>query len=155
MKRRNANRESLADDLARLSNLDRSELAKKWRELYRTEPPARMGSGFLVSALAYRVQEQALGGLKPATQRYLARATGDSSSEQQTKIAPPTVVKPGTRLLREWHGVTHEVVVLEVGVRYRETHYRSLSEVACTITGTRWSGPLFFGLRSVERKRAV
>ena len=145
MKQRNANREGLTDDLALLPNLDRSELAKKWQDLYRTEPPARMGSRFLVSAIAYRVQEQALGGLKPATQRYLARVTGGSFLEQQTKIAPPAVVKPGTRLLREWHGVTHEVVVLEDGVRYRETHYRSLSKVACAITGTRWSGPLFFG----------
>ena len=155
MKWLNANREGLASDLVRLSNLDRAELAKKWRELYRSEPPARMGSNFLVSAIAYRLQEQALGGLKPATQRYLASVTGDVSSVQQAKMAPPTVVKPGTRLLREWHGVTHEVVVLEDGVRYRDTHYRSLSEVACVITGTRWSGPLFFGLRSAERKRVA
>ena len=146
MKRYRVDTESLADDLARLPNLDRSELTKKWRELYRTEPPARIGTVFLCHALAYRMQEQVLGGLKSATQRYLTKVAGEVADGQKM-TAPPTVVKPGTRLLREWHGVTHEVVVLEDGVMFKGKRYQSLSEVARAITGTRWSGPLFFGLK--------
>ena len=146
----------LARDLASLSTLDRGALAKRWRELYRTEPPARIGSGFLISAIAYRLQEQALGGLKPSTQRYLAKvaaeATGANGTARNKVAAPTATIKPGTRLLREWHGVTYEVLVLENGVQCNGVHYRSLSEVARTITGTQWSGPLFFGLK---KKRAA
>ena len=169
-------RDTLARDLARVLALDRAALVEQWRQLYGNEPPAKVGSGLLMRAIAYRVQKNALGGLKPATQRYLANVVTQASGKQQksrnglqsddwqlcseksssTKIAaPPIAIKPGTRLLREWYGVTHEVVVLEEGVRYREKQYRSLSEVARIITGTKWPGPLFFGLKSAERKRVA
>ena len=141
----------LARELASLPTLDRPALAERWRELYRTEPPARIGSGFLTSAIAYRLQEQALGGLKPATQRYLAKVAAEAACANGTvrnKVAaPPATIKPGTRLLREWHGVTYEVLVLENGVQCNGVQYRSLSEAARSITGTKWSGPLFFGLK--------
>lgn len=150
----------LARELAGLSTFDRGALAERWRELYRTEPPARIGSGFLISAIAYRLQEQALGSLTPATRRYLEKiadnttrkSTSSYSSDAVQKVAAPTAsVKPGTRLLREWHGMTYEVLVLENGVQCNGVQYRSLSQVARAITGSQWSGPLFFGLR---RKRA-
>lgn len=84
-----------------------------------------------------------MGGLKPATRRQLQKlAEGNSLS-----IQPVAQVKPGTRLLREWHGITHEVLVGEDGVQYRGHYYRSLSQVARVITGAKWSGPLFFGLK--------
>jgi hypothetical protein len=160
MSPRGANRGSLASDLARLPDLDRLTLMEQWRKLYRTEPPARIGNNFLISAIACRLQEQALGGLKPSTQRYLAGIAGDASGStgpnEKKVTAPPTVLKPGARLLREWHGITHEVVVLEDGVMFKGKRYRSLSEVARTITGTRWSGPLFFGVRRTNSsKRGV
>lgn len=139
----------LVRELASLSTLDRGALAERWRELYRTEPPARIGSGFLVSAIAYRLQEQALGGLKPATRRYLEKVaetatrkttSGNNGDAVQKIVAPTATIKPGTRLLREWHGVTYEVLVLENGVQCNGAQYRSLSQVARAITGTQWSG---------------
>ena len=156
MKRHHKDTGGLASELASLPALGRHALAEQWRELYRTELPARIGSGFLISAIACRLQEQALGGLKPATIRYLINVATEISSGSESsgnKIsAPPTVVKSGTRLLREWRGVTYEVLVLEKGVRCNGNHYRSLSEVAHHITGSKWSGPLFFGLK---KKRVV
>ena len=146
MKRRNANRDSLASDLARLPHLARAVLVEQWRSYYNTEPPAKISNQLLVRALAYRMQELALGGLKPATQRFLMKTAEDASLGQPTGM-PPQAIKPGTRLLREWHGVTHEVLVTESGVLFQSKLYRSLSEVARVITGVRWSGPLFFGLR--------
>ena len=96
--------------------------------------------------LAYRIQEKAYGGLKPATQRRLSQL-----AESFEDGAPPKEmerVKPGTRLLREWRGQTHEVIATERGFQYRGQLHPSLSEIARHITGTRWSGPVFFGLRS-------
>ena len=146
----------LAGELASLSTINRVDLAERWRELYRTELPARIGSGFIISAIAYRLQEQALGGLKPATSRYLINVANEAAHGNKSnskKISVPTAtIKPGTRLLREWHGVMYEVLVLENGVQCNGVQYRSLSEVARHITGTKWSGPLFFGLK---KKRVV
>ena len=99
-------------------------------------------------AIAYRMQEQELGGLKPAARRFLEKAAEDNVSGHQ--ISSITNIKPGTRLLREWHGVTYEVIIMEDGVQCNGKRYRSLSEVARAITGTRWSGPLFFGLKKQE-----
>lgn len=103
----------------------------------------------MIKAIAYRLQENALGKIKPATGRTLARASEALADGRPVTAA--SSAKPGTRLLREWQGVTHEVIVLEEGVRYRDRTWRSLSEVARAITGARWSGPLFFGLK--ERRR--
>ncbi len=97
-------------------------------------------------AIAHRMQEQELGGVKPATRRFLEKAAEDNVSRQQQIIS----IRPGTRLLREWHGVTYEVIIMEDGVRCNGKRYRSLSEVARAITGARWSGPLFFGLKKKE-----
>ena len=143
----------LAGQLASLSSLDRGALIDQWRTWYGTEPPARIGSGFLAQAIAYRLQEKSLGGLKPATRRYLEKVAVEAvrkkvgDDEVQKIIAPLAIINPGTRLLREWHGVTYEVLVLEKGVQCNGKRYRSLSEVARVITGTKWSGPLFFGLK--------
>ena len=82
--------------------------------------------------------------------RALARA-GEDIARGSPPSAPPSTIKPGTRLLREWQGVTHEVIVLDDGVRYRGETWGSLSAVAREITGTRWSGPLFFGLKDRHR----
>lgn len=84
------------------------------------------------------------------TRRQLARAAEQISAGRPLS-APPTAIKPGTRLLREWQGVTHEVIVLEDGIQYRGETWASLSAVARAITGTRWSGPLFFGLKGRRR----
>lgn len=142
------NARKLASELVALPVLDRRELIEKWRSLYETEPPVGISNKFLLHAIAYRMQEQESGGLQPATRRFLEKAAQDSASKE--KILPPVSIKPGTRLLREWHGVTYEVIIMEDGVQCNGKHYRSLSEVACAITSTRWSGPLFFGLKKQE-----
>jgi hypothetical protein len=132
--------------IAELEALDTSGLRMLWGKIFERPPPTSMRRDLLLRALAYHVQEQELGGLKPAVRRRLARAARDLGLEQ-TPIASAPRVKAGTRLLREWQRVIHEVIVLEEGVRYRDRTWRSLSAVAREITGARWSGPLFFGLK--------
>jgi hypothetical protein len=104
-----------------------------------------MSRTLLLRALAYRIQEQAFGGLSSATRRRLDRAAEDLTGGRRT-AAPRAKVKAGTRLLREWNGVVHEVIVLESSVHYRGETWPSLTAVAREITGAHWSGPRFFGL---------
>ena len=143
------NSASLANDLVELSGLDRDALVEQWRSIYKPQPPANISRSLLIRAIAYRLQENALSGLKPSAGRFLAQVAEDASAGRKS-AAPPSVIKSGTRLLREWHGVTHEVIILNDGVQYQGKSYRSLSEVARIITGARWSGPLFFGLKKRE-----
>ena len=138
--------ETLAADLTALHDLSRTELKPRWKELYGSDGPARLGRVLLLRALAYRIQEQALGGLDRVTLRRFGRAAQDLAAGR-SPTPPGAKIKPGTRLLREWQGVVHEVVVLERGVQYRGDSWPSLSAVAREITGTRWSGPRFFGLK--------
>jgi hypothetical protein len=137
----------LAAELALLAKSPTATLKQRWRTLYGTNPPSRIGRGLLMRAVAYRLQERALGGLKPATRRLLARLAAAASADQPLRLTTRSPLSARTILMREWQGVTHEVVVLERGVSYRQKRYRSLSEVARLITGCRWSGPRFFGLR--------
>jgi hypothetical protein len=139
---------SLTDELAELRGLDLIALKQRWRVLYRTEAPVHIGRPLLLHAVAYRPQERPLGGLRSSTRRLLERAAEDHVDRRPSNEAPTTRVTPGTVLIREWHGVSHRVTVLGDGVLLRGARYRSLSEVARKITGTRWSGPRFFGLRA-------
>ena len=104
--------------------------------------------------MAYRIQEQALGGLKSSTRRLLERLATDARSGSPLQLSPCAPASAGTVLVRDWHGITHEVKILDRGVLYKRKRYCSLSEVARLITGSRWSGPLFFGLRSKRRDEA-
>jgi len=117
-----------------------------WRKLYGAAPPLRASRSLMIRAVAYRMQERALGGLSPATRRVL-----EGLGEGVSTRAAPRELRPGTLLVREWQGTSHQVVVTETGVIYRGQTYRSLSEVARVITGSRWSGPRFFGLNSHAR----
>jgi Protein of unknown function (DUF2924) len=139
---------NLAVELVELRALDLAALKQRWRVLYRTEVPAHIGQALLLRAVAYRLQEKALGGLKSSTRRLLERVAEDNLRRRSTNEMPGTRVTPGTVLIREWHGVSHRVTVLGDGVLLRGARYRSLSEVARKITGSRWSGPRFFGLRA-------
>ena len=136
-------RSELAAAIAGLAELDDAALKAQWRALYGSAPPLRITTGLLIGAVAYGLQEQALGGLAPATRSRLLSAADERAKETPVRRE----LAPGTILLREWHGVNHRVTVLEGGLEYREQRYRSLSEVARVITGSRWSGPLFFGLK--------
>jgi hypothetical protein len=139
-------------EIENLIGASRQRLKVAWGSLYGTEAPERMSQDHLKRAIAYRLQERAFGGLNHATRRLLERVASESSADSHSRIRSMARVSPGTLLVREWHGKTHKVTVLEDGVVYRENRYRSLSEVACRITGAHWSGPLFFGLKAAAAR---
>ena len=135
--------------IAGLPKLSHAELKALWREYFSAEPPAYR-RGFLIRGLAHRLQELTYGGLKPAYQARLdAMIEGKDKPTGRSGRRPRHEVNllEGTKLIREWQGVAHEVMVIEGGFEHQGRRYRSLSAVARAITGTQWSGPLFFGLR--------
>ena len=145
--------EELAGELKHLALRADGELRDCWRSLYGTEPPKRIDRSLLILAIAYRMQENAFGGLKASTRRLLMRAAENVAAGQDIEVDSNRTAKPGTVLVREWGGVTHQVTVQEHGMLFRGKRYFSLSEIARLITGTRWSGPLFFGLKVAVRER--
>ena len=146
--------EKLAQDLKDLGTRGDDELKERWRNLYGTEPPRKIHRSLLIPAIAYRMQENALGALKPSARRHLMRVAGNAADDRQAPHYPSLSPKPGTVLVRDWGGVTHQVKVLEDGILFRGKRYKSLSEVARVITGSRWSGPLFFGLKSAAKEQS-
>jgi Protein of unknown function (DUF2924) len=104
----------------------------------------------MVPFLAYRIQENRYGGLKPSTRAELRRIVRNLGKDASNGQLSRPRMKPGTRLYRRWRGETHEVVVTDSGFEYRGAAYQSLSEIARKITGTRWSGPAFFGLKKLN-----
>ena len=141
----------VAKELARLSALTIFELRGEWRRLHRTPPPMRLSRDLLTRGITYKLQERAYGGLSLATARKLEHANADPQSRGAAKPVQPISLRPGTRLVREWRGVTHMVLIHADGIEWRGQRYRSLSLVARKITGARWSGPRFFGLRQRPR----
>ena len=141
-------REALAAEIAGLSKLGIDELRERWKSTYGKVPTRELGRSFLTRAIAYRLQERAYGGLKPSTRRLLVRFGEETASGSSPKKKPQIrKAQPGTILIREWQGNAHRVTMLDEGVSFNGKRYRSLSEVAREITGSRWSGPRFFGLR--------
>lgn len=134
--------------LAELETGSREALLPVWREVMKRPLPRRISREMLVRILAWYIQAQAIGGYDASTRRRLKQAA-------KGRVTPPASasLKPGTRLIREWNGISHTVDVVEGGAVWRGQRYRSLSAVARAITGARWSGPRFFGL--VDRKEAV
>ena len=107
----------------------------------------RLSHDLLIRGITYKLQERAYGGLSMATARKLEQAGADSLSRGSLTPAPPISLRPGTRLVREWHGVTHTALIHADGIEWHGQRYRSLSVVARKITSARWSGPRFFGLK--------
>ena len=134
--------------LARLPKLSLRELRQHWRVLYKAQASPHLSCELLLRAVAYRMQEVVLGGLRPQRQRQLRQIAQQFKETGAANIPPRLELRPGTRLVREWRGRTHEVLVLDDGFSWQGAHYRSLSALARKITGTAWSGPLFFGLKS-------
>lgn len=126
----------------RLATMSPAELRVEWRRVYRAPSP-RFTPDFLRRGIAYRLQEQVLGGLSKRAVRDLERTVANLAAPKKS----PKALKTGTRLVRSWHGVTHSVIVLEDGFVFEDKLYGSLSAIAEAITGTRWSGPRFFGLK--------
>ena len=133
--------------LSRLTELNLGELRQQWRTLYKAEASPHLSRELLVRAVAYRMQEVALGGLRPGRQRQLRQIAQQFKQNGAANTPPRPELKPGTRLVREWQGRTYEVLVFDDGFSWQGTHHRSLSSIARKITGTAWSGPLFFGVK--------
>jgi hypothetical protein len=133
--------------LARLPELALSELRQQWRALYKSEASPHLSRELLLRAFAYRLQEVALGGLRPECQRQLRHIAQQFNETGEIRRRARLELKSGTRLVREWQGRIYEVLVLDDGFSWQGTYYPSLSAVARKITGTAWSGPLFFGLK--------
>ena len=130
--------------LARLPAMGHKELRQHWRELFDREPSPGMRRNHMIPILAYRAQEKTFGGLKESTVRMLRELALGIATEAQAAYRPKT----GTRYVREHNGKLHEVtVVLDDAFEYEGRSYRSLTEIAKAITGTKWSGPAFFGLK--------
>ena len=104
----------------------------------------------MIPILAYRMQEQAFGSLSADSRRRLRHLARVFAADPNARIPSVPGIKPGTRLVRQWQGQVHVVTVEEKGYEYEGTPYQSLSQIAGLITGTRWSGPLFFGLKGKE-----
>lgn len=153
-------KEQVEREIAALDSLDTKALQVRWLELYQREPPSRIRAGLLRLGITYRLQEKAYGGLKPQAVRLLRKLAAELRAERASKhfaseaadAAPPhwaaqsPLLSPGTQLMREWNGSTEVVDVVAGGFTWRGNTYRTLSAVAVAITGTKWSGPKFFGL---------
>ena len=120
-------------------------LRGEWRRLFRRDAP-RLSRDQMIRMIAYRIQENAFGGLPNAVERRLAKLTGTFKSEGRIVAPSPPKVKPGARLIREWRGRTHVVSVVDGGFEYEGKTFPSLTAIAVEITGAHWSGPRFFGL---------
>ncbi len=131
-----------AREVAGLCSLSRADLIERWVGFHGSPPIKTMTQDLLARGIAYEMQVRQLGGLTPAERKALGTLAQGRTSPS------PGALKTGTRLYRSWRGVTQEVLVLEGSYGWRGKSYASLSEVARAITGTRWSGPRFFGLQA-------
>ena len=138
---------NVSERLKSLPGIGKPALTQLWRELFKEVAPSHVRKELLIRILAYRIQEQAFGGLNAATRRRLREFSHTLQQDPKASLPGARSIKPGTRLLRQWQGKTYQVTVGDLGYEYDGKRYRSLSEIARLITGTRWSGPLFFGLK--------
>jgi hypothetical protein len=141
----------LAREIAELPALNKAQLMLIWRRNFDQDPPPKLRKELMVPILAYRMQEKKFGGLSHRARtrlRELARSLGPGKRTHPS-IAPS--LRSGTRLVRHWGGEMHEVSVTDVGFEYRGKQHASLSKIAREITGTRWSGPLFFRTRKTTK----
>ncbi len=127
----------MSAELTWLAAASREELAERWQQTFKHPVPKKSRPELLRQILAWHLQSQSQGGLSATDRRQLA--SGHASTVR--------TLAPGTRLIRVWQGTTHQVVVLDQGFLHAGQHYRSLSAIARSITGTAWSGPVFFGLK--------
>jgi hypothetical protein len=136
-------------ELEGLQSMPVVELRALWRAKFKSEPPKAFGPDLLRRSIAYKIQEGTYGGLDRATARLLKTLMAQFA-KGNGRIALPRRIKPGAILVRQWKGQSHRVTVMEDGFAYQGKPYESLSEIARLITGTRWNGPKFFGLRAAR-----
>ena len=147
-KRHRVGTEYIAGKLAAIPDLSRAQLVELWSSAHGRSPPKGVSRRLLEYVAAYDLQLKAIGGLRPAVRRKLRLVSqGDRPGARPVDaVAETKSLAPGSRLVREWHGRTYSVEVLEDGFRCGGEQYRSLSQIAHAITGARWSGTRFFGL---------
>jgi hypothetical protein len=126
-----------------LSGLSTAQLRQEWQRVWK-EPAPRLGHELLRRGIAWKLQEQEHGGLPRSCTRELERLA--RRLERGLPLGVEPVTKPGTRLVRQWRGRTYHVAVMDDGFLFEDRRYSSLSQIAQVITGTKWSGPRFFGL---------
>lgn len=143
---------SLESKLDRLATETIVELRKQYEEMFRAPPPKAFGPDLLRRCIAQRVQEKAYGGLSRPAQTLLNQMIKAVTAKPNGRLELPRRMKPGSELVREWKGRPHRVLVVSEGFVYDGKAYPSLSEIASHITGTRWNGPRFFGLRAKQKE---
>jgi hypothetical protein len=142
----------LLHKIAELADLTSQRLREEWRRLYRSQPP-RLSRDLLIRAIAYRMQELAFGGPSKATLRKLQSLAKDLEMTGSLACEVEHSVRPGMRLVREWRGRLHTIIVTQEGFEFAGKRYASLSKIAHAITGAHWSGPRFFGLKRSRASR--
>jgi hypothetical protein len=135
-------------ELDRLVSMPIAGLRARYRELFRAEPPKAFGPDLLRRSIAHRIQEKAYGGLSRETRRLLDQLIRAARAKPNGRIELPRRIKAGSELVRRWKGKSYRVMVMADGFAYDGKTFTNLSEIATAITGTRWNGPRFFGLRS-------
>lgn len=138
----------ISQEVRAVGVLSLEQLRREWRRRWDGDPPRFRSRDLLSRAMAYRLQAEAFGDLKPAVRRRIKELTKFFLKDRDYRPTPGPEFKPGTALVREWHGIRHEVVVSADGFIYQGETFRSLSQVANTITGGKWNGYVFFGLKS-------
>jgi hypothetical protein len=134
--------------LAALPTMSKAELCDLWKQLFHSDPSSDLRRDLMIPILAYQVQEQAFGSLGARARERLRQLSLAFEKGSDSAVTGVPRIRPGTRLVRQWGDQVHLVNVHVNGYEYQGTRYRSLSEIARLITGTRWSGPLFFGIKS-------
>jgi len=143
----------LEEQLKALRHMRPPQLRAEWRKVFKTPAPD-LSSDLLIRIIGYRLQEKAHGGLAPAVARQLDRMANELADIGTLGLEREIRIKPGTRLVRDWQGKSHHVQVLEDGFLYEDRHYHSLTQIAFAITGVKWSGPRFFGLKKKAGRSA-
>lgn len=138
--------ERVSNEVSELRGASHAELRSAWRRLYRKYPPKFLNRNLLELGVAWKIQEQAFGGHSAITRRQLDALADALETKADIARSRSIRLRPGAKLVREWRGETHEVTVLDDGFLRRGQQWRSLSLIAREITGTRWSGPRFFGI---------
>jgi hypothetical protein len=143
---------AVEDELDRLPTMPIAQLRLRYREAFRTELPKAFGPDLLRRSIAHRIQEKAYGGLSASTRRLLDQLVKAAIAKPNGRLELPRRIKPGSELVRTWKGKSYRVTVMADGFAWDGRTFAALSEIASAITGTRWNGPRFFGLRSPSRQ---
>jgi Protein of unknown function (DUF2924) len=140
----------IAQCLIALPKLTKTALCELWKQLFNVSPPSQLRRRLMIPILAYRLQEQTFGSLSSVSRGRLRQLVRAIDTKSRGSISAIPTLKPGTRLVRQWRDQVHLVSVEASGYEYQGAKYQSLSEIARLITGTRWSGPLFFGIKGEQ-----